>query len=86
VAAPPLKFEDPNSLDPLKNATTPVGVPLPEVGATVAVITTGPDDPTETLAGDRLKLVLEAVVPPSPIAKLKTVPASLVSPSPGVVR
>jgi hypothetical protein len=64
----------------LKNATTPVGVPLPEVGATVAVITTGPDDPTATLAGDRLKLVVEAVVPPIPIAKLKTVPSLLVPP------
>src|ERR1700734_1207057 len=75
---------DPSSFDPLKNATTPVGVPLPEAGATVAVITTGPAEPTVTLAGERFRLVVDAVVPPIPNDRLKTVPL-LLAPPPTVV-
>jgi hypothetical protein len=75
---------NPISFEPLKKSMTPVGVPPPEVAATVAVIITGPAAPTVTVAGDRFRVVVEAVVPPMPIEKLKTVP-SLLAPPPSVV-
>jgi hypothetical protein len=45
----------------LKNVTVPVGVPPPEVGVTVAVITTGPEEPKGTLEGASAKLVVEGL-------------------------
>ena len=37
VAVPLESCPDPNVVDPLLNVTVPVGVPLPEAGATFAV-------------------------------------------------
>ena len=46
AAVPLVKVAVPIWLVAFQNVTVPVGVPLPEAGATVAVITTGPLDPT----------------------------------------
>jgi hypothetical protein len=40
--------------------TVPVGVPLPETGVTVAVITTGPLAPTGIVEGAKLRVVVVA--------------------------
>jgi hypothetical protein len=47
----------------LKYVTVPVGVPPPDTGATVAVITIGPVDPKGTLGGVRVRLVVVGAVP-----------------------
>jgi hypothetical protein len=60
VATPPLRDAVPIWFAPLKKATVPVGVPLPEAGLTVAVITTGPLEPKVTEAGASAKAVAVA--------------------------
>jgi hypothetical protein len=46
----------------MKYVTVPVGVPPPETGATVAVIAIGPDEPTGTFEGTRVRLVVVGVL------------------------
>jgi hypothetical protein len=47
----------------LKNVAVPVGVPPPETGVTVAVITIGPTEPTGMLEGIRVSMVVVGLVP-----------------------
>ena len=60
LAAPPLSDAVPTWFAPLKKATVPVGVPLPDAGVAVAVITTGPLKPKVTEAGASAKAVAVA--------------------------
>ena len=60
VAPPPLRGAVPTWLAPLKKAIVPVGVPLPDAGVAVAVITTGPLKPKVTEAGASAKAVVVA--------------------------
>ena len=80
LAVPLLSSADPTASVPLKNSTTPVGVPAPEAGTTEAESDTGVPEPTVTVAGERLRLVVEGVVPPMPANKLKTVPELVPTP------
>lgn len=61
---PPFRVPLPTALPPLtKKLIEPVGVPVPLVGAALAVKTTGPLDPTFTAVSESVKVVVvEAVV------------------------
>jgi len=58
VATPPLRGAVPTWFAPLKKATVPVGVPVPDAGVTDAVITTGPLEPKVTEAGASVSTVV----------------------------
>ena len=80
VAAPPLSDAVPTWFAPLKKATVPVGVPLPEAGLTVAVITTGPLEPKVTEAGASAKAVVVAHIVTVKVWGGEVEPEKLVSP------
>ena len=70
----------PNCVVPLKKVTVPVGVPLPEAGATVAVAVTGPLEPTLTELGERASLVVVGIACTVNCAAGETELAKVVSP------
>ena len=63
VAVPLVSVPLPTKEVPLKKLTEPVGVPLPVVGATFAVITTGPLDFAVMVVGESDNVVVVGVVP-----------------------
>ena len=60
LAVPPLSVGWPICVVPLKKVTVPVGVPLPEVGVTVALIVMGLVEPTPILVGETVSAVVVA--------------------------
>lgn len=83
VAVPLLTVALPTEFPFSKKVTEPVGVPLPVVGAIVAVVFTGPTDPTVTVLGESDNVVVVEVPPPPVTVRViadDVEPAKVVSP------